>query len=342
MSARCLKGIGGIQMPENQITIKVGSIADLLPTIPTLLGFQPELSVVIIGLGSDARHRVEVAFRYDLPESSDQRGVNAVVDHTSDILRKQRLRTTIIVGYGPAERVTPVVDQLCAVFEVQRIQVKDALRVEDGRYWSYVCTDQTCCPPEGVPFTISPLHTAGLPIPATSRAALAASVAPTASEPKRLAAAERALGRQARLSGAEFRTAGLAAVQEAVTTYRDGRTLGIDQLTWLAIALSSLPVRDDAWARMDPEHRDAHLQLWTDVLHNVDDLFIAGAACMLAFVAWQSGQGALANVALDRALAGTPDYSLAGLLQQALDAGLPPSAARVPMTPEEVAHAYTQ
>jgi hypothetical protein len=55
------------------------------------------------------------------------------------------------------------------------------------------------------------------------------------------------------------------------------------------------------------------------------------------FCAWQSGDGALANVALDRALAGQPGYSMALLLREALDSGAPPSLARLPMTPEEVA-----
>jgi len=62
---------------------------------------------------------------------------------------------------------------------------------------------------------------------------------------------------------------------------------------------------------------------------------------LLAFTAWQSGEGALANIALDRALADIPGYSMALLLRDALAAGMPPSAARLPMTPEEVAASYT-
>jgi hypothetical protein len=57
-------------------------------------------------------------------------------------------------------------------------------------------------------------------------------------------------------------------------------------------------------------------------------------------VAWQSGDGALANVALDRALADNPRYSMALLLRQVISAGAPPSLARLPMTPEEVAASY--
>jgi hypothetical protein len=42
------------------------------------------------------------------------------------------------------------------------------------------------------------------------------------------------------------------------------------------------------------------------------------------------------------ALADNPRYSMAQLLRQALDAGAPPSMARLPMTPEEVAAAYDE
>ena len=68
--------------------------------------------------------------------------------------------------------------------------------------------------------------------------------------------------------------------------------------------------------------------------------YVAAPAALLAFVAWQCGDGALANVALDRALADDPRYSMAQLLRQVISAGAPPSLARLPMTPEEVAASY--
>jgi hypothetical protein len=67
--------------------------------------------------------------------------------------------------------------------------------------------------------------------------------------------------------------------------------------------------------------------------------YVAAPASLLAFCAWQAGDGALANVALDRALDDNPRYSMALLLREALDSGAPPSMPRLPMTPEEVAAA---
>jgi hypothetical protein len=49
---------------------------------------------------------------------------------------------------------------------------------------------------------------------------------------------------------------------------------------------------------------------------------------LVALVAWVRGDGALGNVALDRALSGDPSYSMAKLLRAGLDGQLPPSAVK--------------
>jgi hypothetical protein len=136
-------------------------------------------------------------------------------------------------------------------------------------------------------------------------------------------------------------TEGRRAVRDAIARYRDGGVItDADLLAWLVISLAHLPVRDDAWARMEPEHRDAHRRLWTDLVRNAADPWVPAPAALLAFTAWQCGDGALASVAIDRALACDPDYSMALLLREILDAGVPPSAARLPMSPEEVERSY--
>lgn len=93
---------------------------------------------------------------------------------------------------------------------------------------------------------------------------------------------------------------------------------------------------------MDPAHRDAHLRLWVDLTRYAQPGYIAAPASMLAFTAWQTGNGALANLALDRAHADDPGYSMAHLLRDTLTAGAPPSLAVLPMTPEEVAASYDE
>ena len=94
-----------------------------------------------------------------------------------------------------------------------------------------------------------------------------------------------------------------------------------------------------AWT---PTTATTHLRLWTDLTRHAQPGYIAAPASLLAFTAWQAGNGALANLALDRAEADDPGYSMALLLRDTLTAGAPPSLAVLPMTPEEVAASYDE
>jgi len=330
-------------------------VAGFLAIVPHLLGFHPDRSMVIVGL--DARRgRVVLAFRYDLPDPPEAAGSNDIAEHAAAVLAKRRIKTAIAAGYGPGRLVTPVAESVRSALAGARIGLRDLLRVEDGRYWSYVCQDPRCCPAEGVPFdgaghpAATALDAAGMTARA-DRASLAASLAPldgpVAESMAR--ATERALRRAEDLaasgSAREGRRlvvdAGRAAIQEAIGTYRDGgRITDHDYLAWLTVTLPDLQVRDDAWARMEPGFRTQHQLLWTDLVRHACQRYVPAPASLLAFTAWQAGEGALANIAIARALAADPGYSMARLLGQALDAGLPPSAARLPMTPEEVEASY--
>jgi hypothetical protein len=136
---------------------------------------------------------------------------------------------------------------------------------------------------------------------------------------------------------------GRRVVREAIARYRGGDAItDADAFARLVVSLVHLPIRDDAWARMLPEHREAHLRLWADIVRRASGPWLPAPASLLAFTAWQSGDGTLANVALDRALAADPDYSMARLLRDILAAGVPPSQARLPMTPEEVEASYAR
>jgi hypothetical protein len=324
-----------------------------------LLGFQPGNSLVVIG--TEWRHaQVRLTLRYDLPDPPDERLAADMARHAAGVLSAQRIQRAVAVGYGPAHLVTPVADALREQAPTAGIALTELLRVEHQRYWSYLCAEPSCCSPEGTSFDISahPVTRAfagmGTATVLASRAELAATVAPVDGD---LAAAmhgatrtaqehvARLISRIAR-SGrkASVRrlivTVGVRSVVAAIDQYRRGESASPEAAAWLTVVLRDLRVRDDAWARMEPDHRQAHLRMWTDLTRMARPGFVSAPASLLAFVAWQSGNGALANVALDRALEDDPDYSMAQLLREAVDSGAPPSLARLPMTPEEVAASY--
>ncbi len=339
--------------------VRAGSPTALLAVVPHLLGFVPDMSLVVIGT-APPRDRIRVTLRYDLPDPPDEDLAADIAAHAAGVLGAQRLPAAVTVGYGPEALVTPVAGAFLNAAHLAGITLHDILRVENARYWSYRCDEEACCPAAGVPFdgTAHPasaaMDGAGMPV-LPGRAAVAARIAPLggATAESMRQATRRAeqhvaqllakvrkssrIGAARRMIAAE----GLAAVGQLITRYRGGGGFTSDyEIARITVALRDLRVRDDAWARMDPAHAGAHLRLWTDVTRRAQPGRVAAPAALLAFVAWQSGDGALANVALDRALTDDPGYSMALLLRQVISAGAPPSLARLPMTPEEVAASY--
>jgi hypothetical protein len=82
-------------------------------------------------------------------------------------------------------------------------------------------------------------------------------------------------------------------------------------------------VRDFAWQRTTTD--EWQLALWTDVLRRAERDLAAAPASLLAFAAWRNGHGALASVALERALGADPAYPMALLLDEMLQEGISPS-----------------
>jgi hypothetical protein len=328
----------------------------VLAVVPHMLGFYPSQSLVVLGLGE--RSRVVVTFRYDLPDPFDYDVASDIAQHADYVLGRERITAALMVGYGPAELVAGVAAVTSARLTSSGVEVQEVLRADGGRFWSLLCDDLACCPPEGRSYdpgshpAAAALTEAGLTAH-PDRDALARTIQRPAGSADRV----RRATVQAQLRLAQLVDVGKAEgdndprlratrtgrkeVQRAIRRYRSGGSIGsIEHLAWLAVLLDDIRVRDDAWARMDPVHHEAHCRLWTDVLRGAAFEFVPAAASLLAFTAWQSGNGALAAMAVGRALAADPDYSMAQLLAGAVEAVLPPSAARMPMSPAAVAASY--
>ncbi len=339
-----------------KLQLRAGSAEAVLAVVPHMLGFYPSRSLVVLGLGD--HNRVRVTFRYDLPDPPDAELAADIADHAAYVLNRERIGAAMLIGYGPDVLVNPVAGCVVDGLIVAGVRVPDALRADGGRYWSLFCDDPSCCPPAGKRYdpgshpAAAEMSAAGLTAH-PDREALVRTLQPAAGSSEAiLDAANLARLRrgkvvaQSQASGErdpKLRLArvGRAAVQRAIRLYRAGGSItNPHQLAWLAVLLTDLRVRDDAWARMDPSRTEGHLRLWTDVLKGASIDYVPAPAALLAFTAWQAGNGALAAVAVDRALAADPEYSMALLLNSALQAGLPPSAAKMPMTPAEVAGSY--
>ncbi|MET8910295.1 DUF4192 domain-containing protein [Micromonospora sp. NPDC004551] len=158
--------------------LAVRSPGDLVAAVPYLLGFHPADSVVVVAMRG---RRVVFAARGDLPEpGSDPR---PAARHLAEVVARQGTDAATVVGYGPADRVTGAVEAVGEALDRAGLLVLDALRVTDGRWWSYLCAEPACCPPEGTRYDPAASRVSAAAVFAgqvalPDRAALAAQVAP--------------------------------------------------------------------------------------------------------------------------------------------------------------------
>ncbi|SCL15651.1 DUF4192 domain-containing protein [Micromonospora inyonensis] len=315
--------------------LAVRSPADLIAAVPYLLGFHPADSVVVVAL---REKQIIFAARADLTPSGADPG--PVSRYLAAVIGRQGADSVTVVGYGPALRVTVTLDAVRRELDEAGLAVLDALRVEDDRYWSYLCVDPGCCPPEGTRYdprasqvTAAAVFAGQVALP--DRAALTAQVAPVEG-PVREAVREATVRARERLgdllgavapeeliSGEAMIGAARQAHHAAVERTRRGERSTDDEIAWLGVLLTFVPARDVVWERTDGA--DEHIVLWTDVFRRSEPEVTAAPGCLLAFAAFRAGQGALAAVALERVLARNPDYPMALLLDDLLRRGVPPA-----------------
>src|SRR6476660_4760368 len=262
--------------PDNPMTLTVRSPAELLGAVPYLLGFHPADSAVVLALRGSA---VAFTARVDLPPAGSPDGtVDELTGHLAAVVERQEPGAALLVGYGPQPRVEPVLTALRAALTVRDVPVREALRADGGRYWSYVCSEPACCPPEGTPYDPSATSVAAaatyagcvaLPDRAALERTLDPATGPAATARARaMGPAEVAVAELAARGGDALVSAGRDAVRDAVARYRRGGRLTDEELNRLTLLLTSLPVRDHGWQCLvrDAPALDPHLALWADVV----------------------------------------------------------------------------
>ncbi|MFD0684981.1 DUF4192 domain-containing protein [Actinomadura fibrosa] len=320
---------------------------DAIAAVPYLLGFHPSRSLVVIGF--DGPHTT-CAIRLDLP-------THDAAERVAAMLARNGFRKALLLGYGEAEDTTPSIETMRAALTDKGLDVPEAIRVFDGRWWSLTCND-ACCPAEGTPYDI---NTSTLAAEATyaghvalaDRAELTGSLDPVTG-PARTSMhtatqrAERRFLRWARdgtsSMSLQARTIdeGLAFLPPLLTRARSGHDPTDDEVAWLGFLLTELRIRDEAWVRIDEDAPASDIAFWRDIVRRVEPPYAAAPASLLAHAAYSAGNGSLANVALERALDADPTYSMAVLLRELATSGIPPTSARMHMTPEQLAAAYQE
>jgi hypothetical protein len=304
---------------------------DLLAAIPFLIGYHPEDSLVVVSIKDNA---VGMAMRIDYPVDIPQGAYDLLASH----LQRDSATGALLVAYVPAGRSDGEVVLTDASSALTRIGIAtdESLLIQGGRYRSVLCQDQSCCPAEGslIPAIdgsrIAVEHVvAGRAMPFANLQALTDSIAslPVAAEQRWI---DQVKSFQVSSSAADLtklQRDGATAVIDLAGEFASGR-IGQDlELTARVIGrLSDIQVRDFALGSHDEENVDTYFQMWRHLMRIAPDGFIAPVASLCAALAYESGDGALAHRALDRALADVNGYSLALLLRRVFTAGWPPAS----------------
>lgn len=327
--------------------LTLAGTGEFLETLPYLLGFRPEASVVLAGLDDD---RLVVTTRIDLADAGNRAETEADVNV---LIQAGATRAILVVFAAPADpsmRSAGRADGLphartansfAQALLRHDVMVIDLLYVQQGRWWSYVARSAGCpCCVDGSPL---PGDSATGPAAAVfagmqaqpSRAALCAVLDPDpdAAREQHHAGLRAAVDASARAiqdgrglrEQRSIKRALFAAAREADSTLfpRTMPDIAPAVLYRYAVGLRDITIRDALWLAVDQARLDGR-GFWLALLQQVPAPYDCAPLFLFGWATWRDGNGTLAATAAERALASDPDYTAAELLLNAVRGGLDP------------------
>ncbi|MFJ5033193.1 DUF4192 domain-containing protein [Streptomyces sp. NPDC088560] len=361
----------GLSAPDTHVTLRTP--AELADALPYLLGYRPEDSMVLVALhdregggrfGGRARLGIP-ANEEDWEAAARQLAQGLVKGSERRGSRPEQMVAYVCQEPAPGESGRDVRRRLERLAQLLRTQcgdldvpVVEALCIADGRYWSYCCPVEGCCPEDGSPMGLPGTSVlaaaatyAGIQVRGTLRelrarlqpwetsAVLEQEAALDAAGmilvPRILDEASRPEVAEETLALAERIMRRFAAAAPVSGTHpadaRDDGLLAHDEAATVILGLQDRTTRDRAAAWMEGAEAGPALRLWRALARRCVGPYGEHAAAPLTlagWVAWSTGDELEAREALAMALGADPDYLFARLLHQACNEGLDPEAIR--------------
>ncbi len=320
-------------------TVRVRDAADLIAAVPTLLGFVPERSVVLVGVDTE---RAGPVIRHDIVLAGDTAGaeqaravMRAILEQCAAVCARERAGAVAAVvvddragtGRAPFRRLAAELHTCLTAHGIRLVGAHAAPALAAGGQWWSLGTDgATGVLPD--PFS-SPLAVAAIAegrVVHRSRRALADILAcRNPAERDRVEALLAATDRAVRPDRTPV-SAGAHRLRRllAQLTGAGGQRLSAAEVAELALALTDTRVRDAALALVLTVHAAAAEALWLQLVRVLPAPERAEAAMLYGFFAYVRGDGAIAAVAADAALQADPGHVMANHLDVAVRAGLSP------------------
>lgn len=310
-------------MTKTTGTIAVHDAAGLIAVVPPLLGFPPEESVVVLCLRGK---RVGPVMRCDLPSPED---AGELAEH----LARQAIRhgdSVALYAYSARPDAPAILQRVLDTVVAKGLPVVDAIIV-NGSVASFL-PDQhgSTADPIDVPAPDDPLvttlHAAGILAGRTilpTRAAIVDSIAaPRASKLRRARQTMKTV--RTLFDAPPVIRDGLEVLDGALFEMQRNGTVGPLAAASLALVAQSVLVRDLMIARVFADRESDWLPMLISAITQVPADESEDLCVLLGLAAYRNGDGALAQVAVDRCCQSKPGHRLAGLLLDIMAAGLPP------------------
>lgn len=355
-----------------QLSVSLREPAELAEALPYLLGYYPDDSLVVVALHGE-RGRFGGRLRIGIPETEGGRSALApqvaeCLDSSSQARGARPDGALIFLCQEPGEgdsgrdvmeRLRPLVRDLRLACGERDMPVYEALCLSEGKYFSYCCPDERCCPPDGISLARSGTSVmavaaayAGMPMHGSLRQMeqrLTPLGPPFADEqkgvldrvscqlaPRMLREKGREKVRAETLTLLARLLEGFQRSSPEVTTRasedaHDNGLLGHDDAATAILGLQDRQTRDLAAEWMEGVEPAPALRLWRALARRCVGPYVIYSAPLLAlvgWVAWSDGDVPAARVALGLALRTDPDYLFAQLLHQACNEGLDPGEVR--------------
>ena len=306
-------------MTPNSIT--VSNLADLLGVLGALFGFHVEESLVAITV-SPEQNEIGFRLRVDLPATSDASlCAQVVVNH---LIQNEASHVVFAVVCDENEIIHPLLSALHQECRANGIEVITSGWGDGSSCWTFDAltnelVDRVSYNPRTSDLMLEAII-AGVRVH-NSRAEYARQIAPPSGHARALAEERQRNFEQ--LIGSNLEDAELA-IAEVRKLRRSGSEISAQQISELCVWLTNTQARDALWLGMDRDSAEVDLAFWSIVAKNVAPPHEINAIMLLAFAAWMRGDGALARIAIDRALNAAPNHRASQLLARALDCGLSP------------------
>ncbi|MFF4316280.1 DUF4192 family protein [Streptomyces sp. NPDC001507] len=356
---------------DTQVTLRTP--AELADALPYLLGYRPEDSMVLVALHDRAgRGRFGGRARLGIPAHQDdweaaarQLAQGLVTGGERRGARPEQMVAYVCQEPAAGESGRDVMLRLAPLTQLLRVEcgrldvpVIEALCVSDGRFWSYCCPTEECCPPEGAPMGLPGTSVlaaaatyAGIQVRGSLRELrarllpweagavleqeIALDGAGMALVPRILDDAFRADVAEETLTLAGRVIDRFAAATPVSGTHqadaRDDTLLSHEEAATLVLGLQDRTTRDRAAAWMEGDEAGPALRLWRALARRCVGPYGEHAAAPLTlagWVAWSTGDDLEAREAFAMALGADPGYLFAKLLHQACNEGIDPESIR--------------